>query len=565
VSFFGGVRRRAFPALLLGAVLAAAGVYEAGRLPSAIFPSVTFPLVKIIADVGEEPAARVMPTVTRPLEEAVRRVPGVQLVRSTTARGSSELTAQFAWGTDMDLAITRVRAEVERVRPTLPAAATIDVEWMNPAIFPIEGYALTSPTRSQADLLALAELTLRPALLRLPGVAQVQIQGGRRREFELLLDRQAPLGRSLSVAGVIDAIKADNQVLSAGLIERNHELYLALVSGRVDTLAGLGAIAVPVPHGVPARLSELGELRVADEVSYVRTSAGGRPAVLVNIIRQPAANTVDIAAAVTRLLRARPDLLPRDVAWTSFYDQAAFVSSSVAGTRDAILIGVGLAALVLLAFLRRLWLTVIAVAAIPLVVAVAGLALAALGRTVNLMSLAGVAAAIGLIADDAIVVIENVHRHVEEGRPAPAVSGVRELVPALAGSTLSTVVILLPFTLLGGVVGAFFKPLALTMALCLLISFVAALLLVPAAVALVRSRPPRAPGRRRVTSRMTDPRSRPSRSAVTMTTGRRLSRVSTVSEPAGTGVAMVETRVVPPAATSGRSSTRCASKRTASG
>ena len=477
------IRRRWVAIFALVIVLAGAGAYVIRGLPSAIFPSVTFPIVKVIVDVGEEPAARMMPTVTRPLEEAVHRVPGIQVVRSTTSRGSSELSTQFAWGTDMKVALQRVQAETQRILPDLPPDTRIDVEWMNPASFPIQGYALTSKTRSQAELLRLAEFTLKPELIRIPGVSRVEIQGGRKREFQVRLDPAAVEGRGLSVGDVVSAIQENNDVLSAGLTEENHELYLTLVDGRSHGLDDLSRLAVPVPGASPATLAELGTLEVADEISYIRTTADGDSAVLVNLIRQPSANTVGIADGVRRLFRESPDLLPPDVRWTTFYDQARFVSASVNGTRDAILIGVVLAALVLLVFLGKVRLTLIAVLTIPFTAAIVGLALGALGQTVNLMTLAGVAAAIGLIADDAIVVVEMIeHEASENPHGDPAERGLDKILPALIGSSLSTTLILLPFALLTGVVGAFFRPLALTMAVALTVSFFLAWLWVPAAV-----------------------------------------------------------------------------------
>ncbi|HXZ84154.1 MAG TPA: efflux RND transporter permease subunit, partial [Myxococcota bacterium] len=273
---------------------------------------------------------------------------------------------------------------------------------------------------------------------------------------------------------VVNAIRENHRELSAGFTERNHELYLTLVDGRVDGLDRLSRISVPVASGPPAALAELGELRVADQVSYVRTTADASEAVLLNVIRQPAANTLAIAREIQTLLRERPELIPPGVRFTTFYDQAGFVRDSLNGARDALVVGVILAALVLIAFLRRLRLALVAVAAIPIAVAIVGLALAAVGETINLMTLAGVAAALGLVADDAIVVVEELAQG----------GSLRELLPALAGSTLSTTVILLPFCLVPGVVGAFFRPLALTMALALGISFAIASLAVPLAAEL---------------------------------------------------------------------------------
>ena len=479
--------RRRTAVFLVLAVLAAAGLFEATRLPSSIFPAVTFPIVKVIADVGDEPAARMMPTVTRPLEEAFHRVPGATRVLSTTSRGSAEIRVQFAWGADMQVALQRVEGEVQRVRPDLPADARIDVEWMNTAIFPILGYALTSDSRSQSDLWELAEYTLKPELIRIPGVSEVQVQGGRRREFRVELRREALVSRKLAAADIVTAIRKNNQILSAGLLEKNHELYLSLVDGRVQGIDSLGRISIPVPGGgVPARLSDLAAISAADAVSYIRTAASGRPAVLLNIIRQPSANTVTIAEGIHDLFKARPELIPPGVAWTTFYDQAEFVTQSVHSVRDAILLGFVLALGVLWIFLRDLWTSVIAVSIIPVTVAIVLLAFAVGGQSVNLMTMGGIAAAIGLVVDDAIVVVENIHQHRFRESPVHASeSGASEILAPLTGSSLSTIAVFLPFAFLGGVAGAFFRPLAFTITASLVISYLIAAFAVPAAARLV--------------------------------------------------------------------------------
>jgi heavy metal efflux system protein len=488
VNWLERMRRR--PHAIFGCLLllCAAGAYFVARLPSAIFPSVTFPLVKVIADAGEEPAAQMMPTVTRPLEEAIRRVPGVTLVRSITSRGSSELSAEFRWGTDMQMALERVQGEIQRIKPGLPPEIIIDVERMDTAIFPILGYALTSDSASQAEMWDVAQYTLKPALLEIDGVSQIQVQGGRQREFQIRLNSQVLQARGLSAADVTDAIRSNNDLLSAGLTEQNHELYLALVTGRVHALETLSDISVPVKDGPPATLAELGELSVENEVSYIRTTAGGKPAVLINVIQQPSANTVLISQGVQKLFRERPELLPRGMRWTPFYDQARFVSDSVQGTEEAVLIGVALAAAVLFVFLWHWRPTLVAAAAIPFTVAVVALLLGAAGQTINLMTLAGIAAALGLIADDAIVVVEDVERHRDVGAKDPYGASMGKLLPALISSSLSTVIIFLPFAFLPGITGAFFKPLALTMAIALTVSFFICVIAVPAAMVALEGR-----------------------------------------------------------------------------
>ncbi|HUJ14439.1 MAG TPA: efflux RND transporter permease subunit [Thermoanaerobaculia bacterium] len=471
--------------MVLLLVAAIAGIVLGVRLPSSIFPDVTFPLIKVIADAGEQPAETMMPTVTRPIEEAILRVPGIHTVRTLTSRGSTEMSADFSWGTNIDLAMQRVEAEIQRVRPDLPPDTHIDIERMNTAIFPILGYALTSNTHTQADLRQFAVYTLKPELIRIPGVSQVQIQGGRDREFQVVLDDRQLTARHLAATDVVGAIQANNEVLSAGLLQANKEIYLTLADGTAHSIGQIGDIPVPVPgSNVPATVGDLGTVRAADEISWIRTTDGGTPAVLVNLIRQPSASTLDIADGVRKLFQDNPHLLPAGVNWTTFYDQARFVSDSVLGVRDAILIGVALAALVLLLFIHHWRLTLIGVAAIPLTVAVVLLGWVVLGQTINLMTLGGIAAAIGLIADDAIVVLENITRKHEEGSSHPESEGVAEMRPALIGSSLSTILIFLPFALMTGVAGAFFKPLALTMAMALVISFLIAAFAVPGVIRL---------------------------------------------------------------------------------
>jgi len=483
---------------LLLAVLCAAGIWTATRLPSAIFPTVTFPRVKVIAETSEEPAEQMLPAVTRPLEEAILRVPGIQRVISTTTRGSLEISAEFSWGTDMKVALQRVQAEIARIRPDLPPESRIEAEWMNTAIFPILGYALTSETRSQADLRALADFGLKPVLVQIPGVSQVQVQGGRLREFQVRLDPDKLSARKISPPDVVDAIRKSNVLISAGLIETNHELYLSLVTGKPTGIDDLAKISVPISRGgVPASLGQLGTVVSDDAISFIRTTADRRPAVLVNVVRQPDASTLSIARGIDELFRQRPDLLPKDVQWTTFYDQAQFVRESVNGVRDAILIGIVLASIVLLLYLRNVRIAVIAVATIPVTVAIVLLGLGVSGQTINLMTLGGIAAAIGLVADDAIVVVENIARHAEERvSKNPAQSGMVEVLPPLTGSSLSTIVIFFPFALLSGIAGAFFRPLALTMAVSLAVSYVLSAVAVPAAAHILRvekgsRRPPR--------------------------------------------------------------------------
>src|SRR5262249_33361491 len=293
-------------------------------------------------------------------------------------------------GTDMQLALQRVGAEIDRSRTALPQDLKIDAQWMNTAVFPILGYALFSDSLSQAALREIADYQLRPAFIQIPGVSQVQVQGGALREFRVILSPDKLVARKLSVAEVVDAIRKNNVLDSAGLVEANHELYLSLVSGKPAGIEELGRIAVaPSKGGVAAQLSQIAEIVPADAVSFIRTASARRPAVLINIVRQPAASTLAIASRVDAVLKERPDLLPKGATWTTFYDQAEFVRRSVDGVRDAILVGIVLAALVLFAYLRNFRITAVAVATIPITVAIVLLGLGVAGQTINLMTLGG--------------------------------------------------------------------------------------------------------------------------------------------------------------------------------
>jgi len=501
VSLTRWVLSRPSALFLLVAVLVAGGIWSGIHLPSSIFPAVTFPRIKVIAEAAEEPAAQMVPAVTRPLEEALLRVPGIERVVSTTTRGDVELSAQFTWSTDVQLALQRVQAEIERTRPDLPAGIRVDAEWMNTAVFPILGYALTSTTETQAALRELAEFRLKPELNQISGVSQVQVQGGRVREFQDRLEPERLAARKVSASDVVDAIKKSDVLASTGLVEANHELYLTLVTGKPSSLAELARIQIPKAGAPPTTLADLGTVAPGDAVSFVRTTSERLPAVLVNIVRQPDASTLAIARAVEDLFRNRPDLLPKDVKRTTFYDQAEYVRASVLGVRDAILLGVGLAALVLLLYLRDWKLTAIAVATIPVTSAIVLLGLMITGQTINLMTLGGLAAAVGLVADDAIVVVENLAHHSEtKGAQFAARSGLMEVLPPLTGSSLATIIIFLPFALLSGIAGAFFRPLALTIALALGVSYLLSGFVIPAFVDRVklelthrkeRTRPPR--------------------------------------------------------------------------
>lgn len=472
------VQRRAVLALV--SVTAAIGCWIATQMPAAILPEVTFPRIKVIADSGERPGEEMLRTVTRPLEETLQRVPSLLEIRSITSRGSAEINLDCAWGTDMNRALQLVQARIDAVRERLPLGTQIEAQVMNPTLFPVIGFSLVSDRRSGSELRDLAVMRLQPELSRLPGMAQVVVQGGEQLEARVTLDPAALEARGLDAAAVADAIRRSAELKSVGLLDANRELYLGLADARPAGLDALSTVPIPVEGGPPVPLHELGSVALANAPQFTRHQAQSRPAVLVNLLRRPSASTIELSRAAHRWLAENRDLLPADVRVQTFYDQSDLVRASVDSVRDSLLVGAIMAIVFVLLFLRNLRVGLATAIVLPGSIALTLVGLSLMGQSLNMMTLGGVAAAVGLVLDDAIVVVEHL-----EYTLAPD-SGIAELFeamgrifPTLAGSSLCTIAIFIPFAFLGGVAGAFFRVLALSMALMLTSSLLLCVTAVP--------------------------------------------------------------------------------------
>ena len=463
-------------------VLALTGIFAAFRLPVTLFPNVDFPRVKVQLDAGDRPAKLMEVQVTMPVEEAVRRVPGVTGVRSNTSRGAADVDVNFNWGTHMALATTQVSEAISQILPQLPHGTRVETKRMDPTVFPIIAYSLTSKQESLTQLYNLAEYQLRPLLFGVNGVARVQVLGGAPEEYRVTVDPLRLKAYGLTLGDVAKAISAANVFSSVGRIEDHYKLYLAVSDTRLRNLRGIERIVLRTGTRGVVRLSDVAQVARSSVPQWIRVTAGGRNAVLINIYQQPGSNSVRIARDVKAKLAGYQKLLPQEVKIANWYDQSQLVISSAASVRDAILIGIGLAALVLLAFLRNFKITVIAMVVVPTVLAATIVLLFALGMSFNIMTLGGMAAAVGLIIDDAIVMIEHIVRRLR-GAPQQhhgrVMTAALEFVRPLAGSSASTVIIFVPLAFLTGVTGAFFKALSLTMAAGLIISFLVTWLAVP--------------------------------------------------------------------------------------
>ncbi|GAB2873848.1 efflux RND transporter permease subunit [Hymenobacter ruber] len=472
------------PIAVLLALALALGTVAYRRINVALFPEVTFPKVKVIAENGLQPVDRMMVTVTKPMEDAIKRVPGLKLLRSTTSRGSCEISAFLDWNVDVAKSQTLIESRLNQIRGDLPPTVNISVERMNPAILPVMGYTLEAPGRSALELRKLALYTIKPFLSQVDGVSSVQIQGGRTKEYQiqLLPDQLAAL--ALGPDDVTKALTATNFVQSNGYLSDYRRLYLTVTDATIVEKEDLENLVLRNDGRRIVRLADVATVTLGEQPEYTRINANGSDAVLVSILRQPDANVVQVSDGVRAKVAALKPGLPRGVTMAPYYDQADFVAEVVKSVQDALWIGLALALIVTALFLRSFRATMTILGAIPVALALTIAVLYfGLGYSFNIMTLGAIAAAIGLMIDDAVVMVEQLHRVGEEHPEATPGEVVRRsvghLLPALVGSSLSTIVIFLPFALLGGVAGAYFKVLATTMVVALVCSFLVAWLGLP--------------------------------------------------------------------------------------
>ena len=468
--------------VVIVALLCVGGLYAAWQLPIAVFPQTDFPRIVIIVDNGEAPASQTLVSVTRPIEEAMNGIPGIARIKTKTARGSSEINLFFNWNVNIIQELQLVQARLSQLSATLPPTAEIrNVERLTFAVFPVTGYSLTSDRRDQASLRDIANYTIRPQLTRLPGIAIVGVAGGKAREFHVTIDPDRLAAHNVSVQQVVDAVHNSNIIVSPGLIEENHQLELALISGQARKPEELNNIVVATVNNAPVTIADVAIVASGVEPQYTLVTADGHPAALVNINRQPDANTVAVVDEVKAALTAIKGQIPKDVRVAAYYDQSLLVRDSISSVRDSIIIGLLLSVGILYAFLRNWGTTCVAILVIPVTILVTFLAMYLARLSFDLMTLGGVAAAIGLVIDDAIVVVENIYTHMARGqsRMDAVQSAVSEITVPIIGSTITPVVVFLPLTLLTGVTGVFFRSLALTMSVALLTSLVLALAFTP--------------------------------------------------------------------------------------
>ncbi|MBV9195172.1 MAG: efflux RND transporter permease subunit, partial [Solirubrobacterales bacterium] len=478
------VERHARTVVVLALALAVAGGVSAFSLPVELFPQVSFPRVVVDLNAGSRPADQTALLVTRPVEEAIRTVPGVQDVRSETTRGSAQISIDFGWGRDMIASTLLVDSAISQVLPDLPSGTSYDVRRMDPTVFPIISYALLSDTLSPVALRDLAQYQIVPLLSSISGLSRVNVQGGETEEIQVLADPHLLAVYGLGMADLAKALSTGNVLQAVGQLQDRDKLFLVVADKSVSSAAQVGDIIVRADAAGIVRVRNVATVRDGVMPQWTRVVEDGKPAVLFNVYEQPDGNAVQIAAAARDKLASLT--LPQGVRMVNWYDQSVLVTQSAGSVRDAVLIGLVLAGLVLLLFLRSWRVTLIAIIVVPATLAASVLVLSLLGLSFNIMTLGGIAAAVGLLIDDVIVMVEHIARRAGAVTPLGDVAGQSAVLPAarefmqpLTGSSLATLIVFVPLGFLSGVTGAFSKALSVTMASALAISYLMTAFVVP--------------------------------------------------------------------------------------
>jgi len=457
------------------------GIVAVGGLPQQVFPTLSFSRVLVVAENGDLAPSLVQSSIAKPLEEQLAAALGVKQIVTNSTQGAAAISVTFdPKVADANTALQRVSAIVASAAGQLPKDTQITTQQVDPSLFPVVGYGLTSSRRDQMALREFGLYTLRPQLLGLRGVAAVNVLAGDVREYLVSVDPRRLAAHGITVDQLTSAIASTNTVTSVGHSDNHYVRSTLLASGQAHSAADIARIVVSTQGGTPITV---GALAAVVETSAPATSAGlidGKTGVIVNVFAQKGAGFVDVAnvvqSAVDVVTKANPDIV-----FTRFWNQGELVAAAIASLREAILIGLAFSTLVLYFFLRNWSSTLVAALVIPLTIAMTFAFMALFSQGLNLMTLGGLAIGVGLVIDDAIVVVENVFRHIvgrRSDRDAIA-AAVEEIAVPMIASTATTIVVFAPLALLSGVTGAFFRALATTLTIALVMSLILALIFTP--------------------------------------------------------------------------------------
>jgi len=451
------------------------GAFAYKNLSTSLFPNVTFPKIKIIAENGQQAVDKMMVTVTKPLENAIKRVENLKYVRSVTSMGSCEISAFMDWGSDIDIDKQQIESRIAQIKNELPPNVNITVEKMNPSILPIMGYSLQSEQKSQVELKMIGDYIVKPYLSRIEGVAAVEVIGGKTKEYQILLDQKKLSILKLSPQEVINAIQQTAFIKSNGYVVDYKRLYLTVTDATINNKKELEQLVVLNDEKRKICIQDFATVQIAEKTEFIKIKADGKDVPLIAVLKQPNSNLIDVAGQVTQKIKELNKILPQGVELKEYYNQADFVGRSLKSIIDVLWIGLLLAIIVVIIFLRSFKASSVLFITIPITLGLIFILMKTLGYDLNIMTIGAIAAAIGLIIDDAVIVVEQIHRTHEEypnETPGKLVGkAIKFLFPAMLSSSLSTIVIFLPFVLMTGVAGAYFKILTETMILALTVSF----------------------------------------------------------------------------------------------
>ncbi len=495
LSSFAVENRRAmiFTALLASAI----GFYMIYKIPRGVFPDATFPRIAVMVDYGLAPLKEMEMEVVKPIEEAVMMVEGVRLVRSSISRGSADVNIDFQWDTDMFRAYQLVQAQVSGIQHALPPGVQLEVRRFTTSTYPVAGYSLTSDKLNLEQLRDLAIYTIRPQLASIQGVYNIEVMGGHQREYWVNLNPQKLAALHIDYQQIEDALKQSNTLQYVGRLNEEHKLYLNIADNRFLSIDDIGKTIVARDGATSIHLSEIADIEPAIKETFIACESNLKPAVLVTVIKQPGTNAVSIMNEVKKRWEELEAGFPGDVEVSKWYDMTNFIQSSLKSVRDAILIGALLTMLILLLFLRRLRITLVTASILPVALLISFIFIKFSGMNLNIMSLGGLAAAIGILVDNAIVVIENIERYLESGysKKDAVVKATGEIIPPLMGATLTTLVVFIPLIFLSGVPGIFFKALASTLSIAIVVSMLLAVFLTPSLAVVFISTKKKSPGK----------------------------------------------------------------------
>ena len=464
------------PVSVILAVIIAGGLFLYGQIQVSLFPEITFPKLKVIADNGEQPVDKMMVTVTRPLENAIKQVPDLKMLRSTTSRGSCEISAFLNWGADINVNQQMMESRIAQIRNELPPDVQIEIEKMNPSILPVIGYTIESDKKTPIELNLLATYTVKPFLSQVDGVSQVRIIGGKTKEFWIELDQQKMSSFSVTPEIIRDVINRNHFISSNGFLSDYRRLNLTVTDAGLYNISDIENVVLRNDGKRIIKVKDVASVNIREKTEYIRINANGRQGLLVAIIKQPNTNLVSLSENLAAKKKELEKILPADVHVSLYYDQADFVNRAIKSVNDSIWIGLLLAIFITIMFLRSFRASATILVTIPVTLFLTIIVLYSIGYTLNIMTFGAIAAAIGLIIDDAIVVVEQIHRTHEEFPDRPSTQlvhqAIKYLIPSMIGSSISTIVIFIPFMLLGGVAGAYFNVLTNTMVITLVCSFV---------------------------------------------------------------------------------------------